>query len=64
MSVLRKVNEMRERKSSNTISGPEYFGLTNPFVKEMIEELPNAEKCTKYKKKKMALQNKLFCASQ
>ncbi|KAG1049244.1 hypothetical protein G6F43_008417 [Rhizopus delemar] len=44
VSVLRKVNEMRERKSSNTISGPEYFGLTNPFVKEMIEELPNAEK--------------------
>jgi hypothetical protein len=48
--VIKKVNEVRQKDSSNAISGPEYYGFSNPLVREMIEELPNVDKCTKYKK--------------
>ena len=33
-----------ERKTVN-ISGPEYFGLANPTVSQLIQELPDADKC-------------------
>jgi hypothetical protein len=49
--VIKKVNEVRQKDSSNAISGPEYYGFSNPTVREMIEELPNVDKCTKYRKK-------------
>ncbi len=34
-----------------TVSGPEYFGLSNPKVRALIESLPNADKCERYDKK-------------
>ncbi|KAG0828116.1 hypothetical protein G6F29_007809 [Rhizopus arrhizus] len=42
--VIKKVNEVRQKDSSNAISGPEYYGFSNPLVREMIEELPNVDK--------------------
>lgn len=31
-----------------TISGTERFGLLEPNIVKLLEELPNAEKCTRY----------------
>ncbi len=37
--VIKRANEARQKESSNAISGPEYYGFSNPVVIEMIEEL-------------------------
>ncbi|KAI9312618.1 F/Y-rich N-terminus-domain-containing protein [Dichotomocladium elegans] len=46
--VIKRANEVRQRESANAISGPEYFGFSNPLVIEMVEALPDAEKCVNY----------------
>ena len=62
--VLKKVLEARAaasssssggqvKKQSTAVSGPEYFGLTNPRVAELIEQMPNADKCLGYVPKKI-----------
>ena len=35
-------------KKNISVSGPEYFGLSIPFVRKLIQELPNANLCSKY----------------
>lgn len=47
-TVIKRANEVRKRESANAISGPEYFGFSNPLVAEMIEALPNADECQYY----------------
>eukprot|EP00173_Palmaria_palmata_P005529 Plantae.Rhodophyta-Palmaria_palmata.ctg9998.p1 GENE.Plantae.Rhodophyta-Palmaria_palmata.ctg9998~~Plantae.Rhodophyta-Palmaria_palmata.ctg9998.p1 ORF type:complete len:287 (+),score=47.53 Plantae.Rhodophyta-Palmaria_palmata.ctg9998:40-861(+) len=39
--------EDRKRLHTN-VSGPEYFGLTNPLVQELVQGLEGTEKCSKY----------------
>lgn len=47
--VIRQANSIRNRKHSNAASGPDYFGLSQPTVRKMIQELPNAHKCKNYR---------------
>ena len=34
-----------------SVSGPEYFGYANPVILKLIQDLPNAEKCTRFTRK-------------
>jgi F/Y rich C-terminus. len=48
--ICSKVNDLAEvKKQKVTISGTERFGLLEANVCRILENLPNAEKCTKYK---------------
>ncbi|OBZ89243.1 Transforming growth factor beta regulator 1 [Choanephora cucurbitarum] len=47
-SVLRKANEVRQKETSNAISGPEYYGFSHPLVIKMIEEMEGVDKCVRY----------------
>ncbi|KAI8372972.1 F/Y rich C-terminus-domain-containing protein [Radiomyces spectabilis] len=46
--VIKRANEVRQKESSNAISGPEYYGFAHPIVAELIEELDGVDKCTRY----------------
>lgn len=46
-TVMREVHQNSNRTYINC-SGPEYFGLSNPNVIMMIQNLPNADKCIGY----------------
>ena len=37
-----------KRKAQVSVSGPEMFGFSDPLVKMLIQELPDARKCTHY----------------
>ncbi|KAI9497554.1 F/Y-rich N-terminus-domain-containing protein [Zychaea mexicana] len=47
--VIKRANEVRHRESANAISGPEYYGFSNPLVIEMVEGLPDVDKCVNYR---------------
>ena len=48
-SVIKLANEIRNKKdTSNSVSGPDYFGISNPIVAKLIEELPGANQCVNY----------------
>lgn len=47
-SVMREVNRVRNKEGSNSASGPDYFGYSNPTILKLIQELPNARKCANY----------------
>jgi hypothetical protein len=48
MSVIKRVKDVLKNRSTTSISGPLCFGLSNPDVKKMIEQLPNAHRCVRY----------------
>ncbi|KAG2392998.1 hypothetical protein C9374_009575 [Naegleria lovaniensis] len=51
-AVIKTVQESKNKSMKTcTVSGPEYFGLSNSKVRHLIELLPDAEKCTHYKRK-------------
>ncbi|KAI9255798.1 F/Y-rich N-terminus-domain-containing protein [Phascolomyces articulosus] len=52
--VIKRANEVRHRESANAISGPEYYGFSNPLVIEMVEGLPNVDKCINYRRRSKA----------
>ncbi|SAM05572.1 hypothetical protein [Absidia glauca] len=47
--VAKKANQIRKKSGRNSISGPEYYGLSNLVIRHLIEEM-GVDKCTKYKK--------------
>ncbi|KAJ2722086.1 hypothetical protein GGI07_003528 [Coemansia sp. Benny D115] len=47
-TVLRKVNQIRQREHSNSASGPDYFGFSHPTIAKMIQDLPDADRCRSY----------------
>ncbi|KAI8075581.1 F/Y-rich N-terminus-domain-containing protein [Thamnidium elegans] len=49
--VIKKANEVRQKESSNAISGPEYYGFAHPLVIEMIEEMEGVDECFRYKRR-------------
>ncbi|GJD12175.1 Chromodomain-helicase-DNA-binding protein 6 [Galdieria sulphuraria] len=51
LKVIRERTPEERRRSHVSVSGPEYFGFVNPLVLEMIQELPNADLCERYKKR-------------
>lgn len=46
--IVKTANSLRERVHSNSVSGPEYFGLAQNVVKALIQELPRANECQDY----------------
>lgn len=51
LKVIRERTPEERRRSHVSVSGPEYFGFVNPLVLEMIQELPGADLCERYKKR-------------
>ncbi|XP_011404079.1 PREDICTED: transforming growth factor beta regulator 1-like isoform X1 [Amphimedon queenslandica] len=47
--VLKAINEARDKQATNAGSGPEFFGFSHPSILNLIQLLPDADKCTKYK---------------
>lgn len=46
--IVRKANEIRKRQHSNSVSGPDYFGLGQNTIKHLIQELPGADRLKNY----------------
>ncbi|THU97114.1 hypothetical protein K435DRAFT_663280, partial [Dendrothele bispora CBS 962.96] len=47
-SIVRQANAIRNRQHSNSVSGPDFFGLGQNTIKHLIQELPNADKLRSY----------------
>ena len=43
-----EILKMIKKKQTVSVSGPEMFGFSDPLVKMLIQELPDARKCTSY----------------
>ena len=49
VGVFRRVDERRKvYRPKLTASGPEMFGISDPQVRLLIEELTNADRCKNY----------------
>ncbi|PRQ74998.1 F/Y rich C-terminus-domain containing protein, partial [Rhodotorula toruloides] len=46
--VLKATMKIRNKQHSGSVSGPDYFGLSNNIVKALIQELPGADQCAGY----------------
>ncbi|KAG0288563.1 hypothetical protein BGZ96_007701 [Linnemannia gamsii] len=46
--IVKAANAIRKRDHSNSASGPDYFGFSNATIAKMIQDLPDAEKCSTY----------------
>lgn len=46
--VVKAANKVRERNHTNSVSGPDYFGLSHNITKALIQELPGARDCVGY----------------
>lgn len=45
--VVKAANKIRQRNHSNSVSGPDYYGLAHNVVKALIQELPGARECSR-----------------
>lgn len=50
-AIVKQVNALRGREYANSASGPDFFGLSNPTISMIIENLPEAKRCTQYQRK-------------
>ena len=39
----------RDKQATNSGSGPEFFGYSNPTVLNLLQKMPDAKNCSKYK---------------
>ncbi|SCV71002.1 BQ2448_3764 [Microbotryum intermedium] len=46
--IVKVVNVIRSRSQSNSVSGPDYFGLSHNVVKALVQELPGANQVASY----------------
>ena len=46
--IVRAANMIRKRQHSNSVSGPDYFGLGQNTIKHLIQELPGANQLPNY----------------
>ncbi|KAG0051504.1 hypothetical protein BGZ83_003625 [Gryganskiella cystojenkinii] len=46
--IVKAANLIRRRDHSNSASGPDYYGFSHATIAKMIQDLPNADKCTSY----------------
>lgn len=46
--IVRAANLVRRRQHSNSVSGPDYFGLGQNTIKHLIQELPGADRLRDY----------------
>ncbi len=47
-AVVRSANYIRNRQHSNSVSGPDFFGLGQNTIKHLIQELPDADLLQNY----------------
>ncbi len=47
-TIVKQANAIRNRQHSNSVSGPDFFGLGQNTIKHLIQQLPNAEKLRDY----------------
>ncbi|KAJ7069497.1 F/Y rich C-terminus-domain-containing protein [Mycena amicta] len=47
-SIVKQANSLRQRQHSNSVSGPDFFGLGQNTIKHLIQELPNADRLRDY----------------
>ncbi|KAL4257628.1 Transforming growth factor beta regulator 1 [Pleurotus pulmonarius] len=47
-SIVKQANAIRNRQHSNSVSGPDFFGLGQNTIKHLIQELPNANRLRDY----------------
>ncbi|KAG6816817.1 hypothetical protein H0H87_002660 [Tephrocybe sp. NHM501043] len=47
-SIVKQANAIRNRQHSNSVSGPDFFGLGQNTIKHLIQELPNAGRLRDY----------------
>ncbi|EAU86330.1 transforming growth factor beta regulator 1 [Coprinopsis cinerea okayama7 len=47
-SIVKQANAIRNRQHSNSVSGPDFFGLGQNTIKHLIQQLPNADKLKNY----------------
>lgn len=57
-AVLRRLNKARGKETTNTGSGPEFFGYSHPTVQYLIQSLADVNKLDKYKWVKFELPTK------
>ena len=46
--IVRSANHIRNRQHSNSVSGPDFFGLGQNTIKHLIQELPGADRLRDY----------------
>ncbi|KAH7876092.1 uncharacterized protein C8R40DRAFT_150674 [Lentinula edodes] len=46
-SIVKKANEIRKRQHSNSVSGPDFFGLGQNTIRHLIQQMPGAERLAK-----------------
>ncbi|KAJ7643811.1 F/Y rich C-terminus-domain-containing protein [Roridomyces roridus] len=47
-TIVKQANALRQRQHSNSVSGPDFFGLGQNTIKHLIQELPNADRLRDY----------------
>lgn len=58
MTAIRDSTPDDRKRLHTTVSGPEYFGLSNALVQELIQDLPGADKCERYVRKTFVCSSK------
>lgn len=51
-TIMRQAATLRGKEPAGSASGPDFFGLGNATILQLIEALPEAEKCKQYEKKR------------
>ncbi|KAK2465424.1 hypothetical protein APHAL10511_002778 [Amanita phalloides] len=47
-TIVKQANAIRHRQHSNSVSGPDFFGLGQNTIKHLIQQLPNADRLRDY----------------
>lgn len=55
--VITAVSKLKKKDKSSSTSGPENFGLSNPKISVLIQELDGVEKCKNYVRKNFVEEN-------
>ena len=46
--IVKAANQIRNKQHSNSVSGPDFFGLGQNVIKHLIQELPGADRLRDY----------------
>ncbi|KAJ2914714.1 hypothetical protein MD484_g5689, partial [Candolleomyces efflorescens] len=47
-NIVKQANAIRNRQHSNSVSGPDFFGLGQNTIKHLIQQLPNSDRLRDY----------------
>ncbi|KAI8910822.1 F/Y rich C-terminus-domain-containing protein [Gorgonomyces haynaldii] len=51
--IFKQAHQIRNKEHNYSASGPDYFGFTQPTVLRYVQDLPNADKCSNYKRQEV-----------